>query len=336
MDDFLPNMFESLQEIDQAKEKKKNHGTSFFAEALIPVNPVYWPAYYAGSAFRDEGPELNDKLNRFASNLERMEDYLVTSKSDVQYRDRAWTVAGHTAKVNLMCEVYGQLSAFVSGHYANKIADNYTDEIIEVDADLTFIEKANLELFKSVAKDKGFDPDEVRGTGLFREFVPDFMKEDMCNQPKRFARPADTTDDVKWADIDSVFEYKFSQLFPKRIRSLFDIELKEQASQPPLSILNDCTAGAGEGETLAPAVAVESVDIDKPLEDSKSIMQRFCDAFSEGFGAGSSAESGAVEQCAIEPSGVQPAYDGIEPIKSESNDMCFKPEYDNMTPLSAE
>ena len=120
MDDFLPDMFESLQEIDQANEKKKNHGTSFFAEALIPVNPVYWPAYYAGSAFRDEGPELNDKLNRFASNLERMEDYLVTSNSDVQYRDRAWTVAGDTAKVNLMCEVYGQLGAFVSGHYANK------------------------------------------------------------------------------------------------------------------------------------------------------------------------------------------------------------------------
>ena len=33
------------------------------------------------------------------------------------------------------------------------------------------------------------DVSEVRGTGVMREFVPDFMQEDICERPERNARP---------------------------------------------------------------------------------------------------------------------------------------------------
>ena len=35
------------------------------------------------------------------------------------------------------------------------------------------------------------DPSNVRGTGITLEFVPDFMKVDLCDRPERNARPFD-------------------------------------------------------------------------------------------------------------------------------------------------
>ena len=37
-------------------------------------------------------------------------------------------------------------------------------------------------MFKQTAREKGLDLSEVRGTGLRREFVPDFMQENVQNE----------------------------------------------------------------------------------------------------------------------------------------------------------
>ena len=45
-------------------------------------------------------------------------------------------------------------------------------------------EKLNFEMFKQTAREQGKDISKVRGTGLTREFVPEFMQEDMCDRPE--------------------------------------------------------------------------------------------------------------------------------------------------------
>jgi hypothetical protein len=65
------------------------------------------------------------------------------------------------------------------------------DEMIETCATLNNQEKLNNEMFKLVAKGRGLDPNNVRGTGVTREFVPPFMQGDLCDRPERNARPFD-------------------------------------------------------------------------------------------------------------------------------------------------
>lgn len=63
---------------------------NLFAEALISINPIRWTAYIAGSAMASDMPELVDKFETPINNLIVATEYLGTSKSDVQWRDRAW------------------------------------------------------------------------------------------------------------------------------------------------------------------------------------------------------------------------------------------------------
>ena len=58
------------------------------------------------------------------------------------------------------------------------------DEMIETFTSLNNQEILNNEIFKQVAKNRGLDPNSVRGTGVNREFVPDFMQGDLCNRPE--------------------------------------------------------------------------------------------------------------------------------------------------------
>lgn len=53
--------------------------------------------------------------------------------------------------------------------------------MVETSLTLNNQEKLNEKIFKQVAQDKGLDPNSVRGTGVTREFVPDFMKVDLCD-----------------------------------------------------------------------------------------------------------------------------------------------------------
>jgi len=82
-----------------------------------------------------------------------------------------------------------KITKISSGALSNRIADRYMDEMIETCATLNNQEKLNNEFFKLVAKDQGLDPSSVRGTGVTREFVPDFMRGDLCDRPERNARP---------------------------------------------------------------------------------------------------------------------------------------------------
>jgi hypothetical protein len=92
------------------------------------------------------------------------------------------------------------------------MADNYMNEMVETSLTLTNLEKLNDKIFRLVAQDQGMDPTSVRGTGVIREFVPDFMKGDLCDRPERNARPFDDAleDGIilnsKNNDFGSVFE----------------------------------------------------------------------------------------------------------------------------------
>ncbi len=62
-------------------------------------------------------------------------------------------------------------------------------EMVLTEATKTQQEKLNLEMFQQIAREKGLNVSEVRGTGLMREFVPDFMQKDICERPERYSRP---------------------------------------------------------------------------------------------------------------------------------------------------
>ena len=48
-------------------------------------------------------------------------------------------------------------------------------EMIDTEVNKNYQEKLHLEMFKQTAREQGKDVSKVRGTGLMKEFVPDFM-----------------------------------------------------------------------------------------------------------------------------------------------------------------
>jgi hypothetical protein len=54
---------------------------------ILPLNPVRWPAFIAGSAMTSDMPEFGDKIQTPFHNLVVAKEFLETSKSDVQWRD---------------------------------------------------------------------------------------------------------------------------------------------------------------------------------------------------------------------------------------------------------
>lgn len=83
----------------------------------------------------------------------------------------------------------GDVGAFGAGAASNKIADSYMDEMYSTEITKNPQEKLNLEMFQQTAREKGMDVSEVRGTGVMREFVPEFMKGDICPRLEEDARP---------------------------------------------------------------------------------------------------------------------------------------------------
>jgi hypothetical protein len=107
----------------------------------------------------------------------------------MQWRDRFWKIAKDREKINFASELGSDVGSFIAGAASNKIADGYMAEMIETEVTKNPQEKLNLEMFKQTAREQGKDVSKVRGTGLTREFVPDFMQEDICERPERNARP---------------------------------------------------------------------------------------------------------------------------------------------------
>lgn len=90
MDDFYSSMKEVRDNSSNEKSTKfrEAYSSSFFAEALIPINPYRWWPYVAGSISASHMPEIGDKLKTPFSNLQVAKEYLETAQSDVQWRDR--------------------------------------------------------------------------------------------------------------------------------------------------------------------------------------------------------------------------------------------------------
>ena len=109
-------------------------------------------------------PELGDKLQTPFNNLVVAKEYLETSKSDLQWRDRIWKVTQDTFSINGACEIGDNLGSFGAGAAANKIADSYVDEMIETSFTLRKSEKLNERIYQQFAGEQGLDPSLVRGT----------------------------------------------------------------------------------------------------------------------------------------------------------------------------
>lgn len=134
-------------------------------------------------------PDLEDKLLTPFNNLESAFEYVTTSQSDVQFRDRVWEVLEDTATINSMCELVSELGSYSAGMLANEMADKYTEKSINTLVTINDQEKLNSQMFQQVAAEKNIDPSLIRGTGLMREFVPDYQKSDLCDWPIKGARP---------------------------------------------------------------------------------------------------------------------------------------------------
>lgn len=200
MDDFYNEMKSTLQDIESSNlvaQKQDSYGMlqtyfpTMFAEALVPINPIHWPSYVAGSALSNEMPEFGDKIKTPLDNLVVVGEYLETPQSDIQWRDRLWKVVEDTITINLSCELGQGAGSFGAGVLSNKMAENYMNEMVETSLTLNTREKLNQKIFQQVALDRGLDPSIVRGTGVNREFMPDSMKGDIFDRPERNARPSD-------------------------------------------------------------------------------------------------------------------------------------------------
>ena len=141
---------------------------NIFAEALVPLNPQRWPAYLAGSAMASDMPEFGDKVATLFTNLLTAKEYLKTSQSNVQWRDRFWKVVEDTFTVNGALELGGELCSFGAGAAANKMADKYMKEMVETSFTLKASEKLNERIYQQFAKDMGYDPSLVRGRSSIR------------------------------------------------------------------------------------------------------------------------------------------------------------------------
>jgi len=283
MDDFYNEMKSTLEDVKTSKSTSQTQdSTSFlqryypnmFADALVPVNPVHWPSFVAGSASSSQMPEFGEKIKTPFENLIVAKEYLETSQSDIQWRDRCWQVAEDTMTINLSCELGKDAGAFTSGIIANKIADRYMDEMIETSATLNSQEKLNDKIFKQVAKDQGLNPISVRGTGVIREFVPDFMKNDLCNRPERYSRPFD--DDYGQGPLeDGIILNSKNNDFGPSGDSVFESSSSPVEDQKNWFSHFFDLFGTGSEEGMCPA-AVETVSggyTDSPL------MDKFCGLF---------------------------------------------------------
>lgn len=62
-------------------------GSSSSFALIVPLNPVRWFVFIAGSAIASDMPEFGDKIQTPFDNLVVAKEFLETYKSDVQWRD---------------------------------------------------------------------------------------------------------------------------------------------------------------------------------------------------------------------------------------------------------
>jgi hypothetical protein len=73
-------------------------------------------------------PEFGDKIQTPFNNLMVAKEFLETSKSDIQWRDRLWTLIHDSATINFSAELGQEFCAFGAGCASGKMADGYVQE----------------------------------------------------------------------------------------------------------------------------------------------------------------------------------------------------------------
>ena len=143
MKPFLDDSSSSAQQISDRQERALRMGSGgasapsygvvesyapgLFADALLPVNARHLPAYYAGTIAGPSDPDtsLLDRLTLPYDNMVAAQEYLATSQSDVQYRDRLYQFAQDTTLLSIL--------GFPIGVEAqNPEPFNSSDEIVQV------------------------------------------------------------------------------------------------------------------------------------------------------------------------------------------------------------
>ena len=188
--DDAPNL--QLRTKQLALKNPENTKILFADAAIVPVNPRYLVLHSLGSripnvkgtndVFKTKTDVISEALNTPVANFKTSCEYLYRSKSEVEYRSRFWRVTRDTAVVNALC--INDAGAFLSGVYASDVAEKYMKEMIDRELFPNEIEKLNMQIYKQVAKSKNISPDVVEGTGLFRDFVREEDKVDLCKNPK--------------------------------------------------------------------------------------------------------------------------------------------------------
>jgi hypothetical protein len=114
---------------------------------------------------------------------------LASSKSDIQWRDRAHKLFQDTGTINFSCELGGDFCAFGAGVMSKKISDGYMEEMVKTSLTLNPTEKLNTRLFKQTAREMGVDANLVNGTGAFGQFVKPMNRGNIFDRPPRNTRP---------------------------------------------------------------------------------------------------------------------------------------------------
>ena len=271
--------------------------------SLVPINLMRWPCYTAGSALSSDMTELGDKIKTPLENLVVVKEYLETSQSDIQWRDRFWQLTEDTTTINLFCEFGQEAGSFGTGILANKIADRYMDEMVETSLTLNNQEKLNDRIFKQIGLEKGLYPSTLRGTGVAREFVPDFMKGDLCDRPERNARPFDNNYGQGGLSDGIILDSKKNE-FGTSGDSVFESSSCTVENQKNLLDQFFNLFGSRSGEDICPTpIDTEYASTDSPL------MEKLWDFFVP--------ESGGAFHC-TDPSRMVPP----SPFLSDVCDFC--------------
>ena len=152
-------------------------------DGLLPINPKHYASYYAGSIYFSEF----DDFSRYMEPLDTIEnilEYLDTARSDSEYLYRVARVVKDTMTVNFMRELDTTCTVgpFMASRYASWCVEQYVTERI-LTHELNDMEELYLLEFKQYAKECGFNPDKVFGTGIFRENVPPYLQSSIFSAP---------------------------------------------------------------------------------------------------------------------------------------------------------
>ena len=182
-------------------------------EALIPINPVRWPARVIATSMCDElrRTSIGDdgqSLFRSWKNIQMMFDYLSSSQSDAHYNERFGQVMFETGIVNGLVEGGGYIGQMIAGDYANEAAERYGQEIVNDELspreDDLIAKSLRLRLRGGPGSKSQFDPINgtealFDGTGAFKE---NLMKDARSN-------PITSLPTCRRADSRPLYTYKF-------------------------------------------------------------------------------------------------------------------------------